>query len=273
MPPKLNPPIASAQDHDLLRNDMIEGGRIEKFRKMSLYTMMFLSAASPILYESYLLVWYIDCIGTLCLMAIVVQTHPGEIKKFGPVVFPTAGLPLVIVFASRASLLEIMPWMPFAISMWLLITVYSCPAMISLAQEVLQGHRPDLSKHGCYLHSVARDIEKDQDQAQDFDFNQTEFPKSIPQSALNHELAFMGRPASIISTNPGDIDLDEGNTIGKLVAARFLSHFSGEDARFMNFPDQMRFHSQDSSAHCPEAPEDSLNANYSTTGSTSIDHL
>ncbi|CAD6447097.1 fc789627-3e53-445c-83d8-1a9ac8f5e52b [Sclerotinia trifoliorum] len=273
MPPKLNRPIASTQHHNSLRNDIIEDGRIEKFRKMSLYTMMFLSAASPILYESHLLAWFIDCLGTLCLMAIVVRKYPDEIKKFGPVVFPTAGLPLVIIFASRASLLETMPWMPFAISMWLLITVYSCPAMMSLAQEVLQGHRPDLSKHGCYLHTVARDNEKDQDQAQDFDFNQTELLKSMPQSALNHELAFMGRPASIISTNTGDIDLDEGNTIGKFVAARFLSHFSGEDARFTDFPDRMRFHSQDISAHFPEAPEDSLIGHYSTTGSTSDDHV
>ncbi|KAJ8070732.1 hypothetical protein OCU04_001102 [Sclerotinia nivalis] len=273
MPHKLNPPIASTQDHNSLRNDIIEDRRIEKFRKMSLYTMMFLSAASPILYESYLLAWYIDCLGTLCLMAIVVGTHPNEIKKFGPVVFPTAGLPLVIVFASRVSLLEIMPWMPFAVSMWLLITVYSCPAMISLAQEVLQGHRPDLSKHGCYLHNVARDIEKDQGQAQGFDLNQTQFLKHMPQSAVNRDLAFMGRPASIISTNPSDIDLDEGNAIGKFVAARFLSHFSGEDARFMDFTDQMRFHPQDNSTHCPEAPEDSLIGHYSTTGSTSDDHV
>ncbi|KAF7868566.1 hypothetical protein EAF04_005097 [Stromatinia cepivora] len=270
---KLDSPVASMQDHSSLQNDIIENKRIQKLKKMSLYTMMFFSAASPILYESSLLAWYIDFLGTFCLMTIVVRTHPDEIKKFGPVVFPTAGLPLVIVFASRASLLEIMPWMPFAISMGLLITIYSCPAMVSLAQEVLQGHRPDLSKHGCYLHNVAQDIEKDQDQAQGFDFNQTEFLNSMPQSAVNRDLAFMGRPASIISTNPSDIDLDEGNTIGKFVAARFLSHFSGEDARFTDFPDQMRFHSRDNSTQCPEAPEDSLIGHYSTTSSTSYDHI
>ncbi|KAI9645530.1 hypothetical protein NHQ30_006272 [Ciborinia camelliae] len=271
MPHEFDPPLASMQEYNSVRNDE-KYGKFERLRTMSLYTMMFLSMASPILHMSSIIAWYIDLLSTLGFMVIVIWTHPEEIKKFGPVVLPTAALLLVILFASRVSLLEIMPWMPFAISLWLLITVYSCPAMVALIQEVLQGSKQELSKHGRYLHNVARDDEEDQEQALIFDLNQKEPPKNTFQSAINRDIAFMGRPASTLSTNSSDIDLDEGDAIGKFVAARFLSHFPGEDARFMNVSNQVRFHSRDIPIHCLAAPEDSLIGNNSTTGSTIHDY-
>lgn len=163
--------------------------------------------------------------------------------------------------------------MPFAISLWLLITVYSCPALVSLVQEVLQVSRQDLSKHGHYLRNPARDVEEYQDHTPSFSLNQKEFPKSISRSEMNRDLAFMGRPASVISTKPSDIDLDEGNAMGKFVAARFLSHFREEDAEYMEISKEVRSHSQDIPMHCPETPEDSLVGHYSTTGSIIYGHI
>lgn len=188
-------------------------------------------------------------------------------------VFPTASLFLVmIVFTSRVSLLEIMPWIPFAFSIWLLITVYSCPATVSLVQEVLKGARLDSSKDGHHIQNFIWDVEEGQDQAPSFGFNQKEPLKRVPQSTMDHELAFMGRPTSIISTTPSDIDLDEGNTTARLVGARFLSHFQEDSRESMEFLDELRLHPQDNSTNSLKASDDSLIVHYSTTGSEFHDH-
>ncbi|KAB8301296.1 hypothetical protein EYC80_003178 [Monilinia laxa] len=256
---EFKPPLALK----LERNNKIEDENLERSRVISLYIMMFLSMASPILHESYLLAWYIDLLSTLGFMITVVLTHPKEIKKFGPVILPIAGLLSVIVFANRVSLLETMPWMPFAISMWLLITVYSCPALASLIHEVIQESGQGFSKHGCYFHNVTRDIEEDQCQSADFDLNQRIPLQSTSMSAINRGLAFMGRPASHMSTNSSDIDLDEGNAMAKFFVARFLSHTLETDSRLMSFPKEVRFHSRDLPMHGPEIPDDSLIGHYS----------
>lgn len=185
--------------------------------------------------------------------------------------FPTAGLPLVVLFATRVSLLEIMPWMPLAISMWLGITVYYCPAMVSMIQEVLQGSRLDSFKSRRYISNDSRDVERDPDQAPDFYLKQNNHLRSLSQLARSHDLAFMGPSSSTISTTSSDIDLDEGNIIGKFVAARFLSHFQ-EDKSTMDFLDEVRFHSRDKDIHNPETPEDSLIGHHSRAGSTIHDH-
>ncbi|KAG4027395.1 hypothetical protein MFRU_030g00310 [Monilinia fructicola] len=268
---EFKPPLASTQRNTMERNSKIEDGNLERSRIMSLYAMMLLSMASPILHESYLFAWYIDLLSTLGFMITVVLAHPKEIKKFGPVVLPIAGLLSVIVFANRVSLLEIMPWMPFAISMWLLITVYSCPALVSLLHEVIQESGKGFSKHGHYFHNVARDIEEDQYQSVKDDFHQRIPLKSISDSAINHELAFMGRPASKISTNSSDIDLDEDNATAKLVAARFLSHFRELDSGLINFPKEVRLHSRDVPIHGTEIP-DSLIGHYSGIESKIPEH-
>ncbi|KAF7895331.1 hypothetical protein EAF00_007145 [Botryotinia globosa] len=273
MATKFNIPVASTQERRPVRHDINEDKKSEKLRTMYLYTMMFLSIASPILYESSLIVWFINLLCTVALMVTVVRTHPEEIKKFGPVVFPTASLFLVmIVFTSRVSLLEIMPWIPFAFSIWLLITVYSCPATVSLVQEVLKGARLDSSKHDHYIHNFTRDVEEGQDQASSFGFNQKEPLKRVSQSTMDHELAFMGRPTSIISTTPSDIDLDEGNSNARLVGARLLSHFHEDSRESMEFLDELRLHTQDHFTDSFEAPNDSLIGHYSTTGSAFHDH-
>ncbi|TGO54759.1 hypothetical protein BCON_0102g00150 [Botryotinia convoluta] len=273
MATKFNPPVASTQERKPVQNDINEDKKSEKLRTMYLYTMMFLSIASSILFETSLFAWFINILFTVALMVAVVRTHPEEIKKFGPVVLPTASLFLVmIVFTSRVSLLEIMPWIPFAFSMWLLITVYSCPATVSIVQEVLQGARLDLPKHGHYNHNSIWDVEEGQDQAPSFGFHQKEPLKRVSQSAMDHELAFMGRPASIISTTPSDINLDEGNATARLVGARLLSHFRQDSRESMEFLDELRLHSQDNFTNSLEASDDSLMGHYSTTGSAFHDH-
>lgn len=186
-------------------------------------------------------------------------------------VLPTGGLLSVILFAGRVSLLEIMPWIPFAISMWLLITVYSFPALLSLIEEVIQGSRQGLSKHSRCSHKFAPDIEEDQNRSSSFDFKQNELSKSRSKSQIDRDTAFMDHPASIISTSSNDIDLDEGNANGKLVAARFLSYLHGYDAGFIDSP-QEEFHSQLVPMYCPKLPEDSSMSHYSTTGATDHDY-
>ncbi|TGO25426.1 hypothetical protein BPAE_0080g00170 [Botrytis paeoniae] len=273
MATKFNLPVALTQERRPVQHDINEDKKSEKLRTMYLYTMMFLSIASPILYESSLFAWFINILFTVTLMVAVVRIHPEEIKKFSPVVLPTASLFLVmIVFTSRVSLLEIMPWIPFAFSMWLLITVYSCPATVSLVQEVLQGARLDLPKHGHYIHNFTWDVEEGQDQAPSFGFKQKEPLKRVSQSTIDHELAFMGRPTSIISTTPSDIDLDEGNATARLVGARLLSHFGEDSHESMKFLDELRLHSQDNFTNSLGASDDSLIGHYSTTGSAFQDH-
>ncbi|KAF7951369.1 hypothetical protein EAE96_006684 [Botrytis aclada] len=273
MASKFNPPVASTQERRPVRHDTNEDKKSEKLRTMCLYIMMFLSIASPILYESSLFVWFINILCTVALMVAVVRTHPEEIKKFGPVVLPTASLLLVmIVFTSRVSLLEIMPWIPFAFSMWLLITVYSCPATVSLVQEVLQGARLDLPKHGHYIRNFTWNVEEGQDQAPSFGFNQKESLIRVSQPKMDHELAFMGRPASIISTTPSDINLDEGNATARLVGARLLSHFREDSRESMEFLDEMRLLSQSNFTNSLEASDDSLMRHYSTPESGFHDH-
>ncbi|KAF7912968.1 uncharacterized protein EAF01_001989 [Botrytis porri] len=273
MASKFNLPIASTQERRPVRHDINEDKKSEKLRTMYLYTMMFLSIASPILHESSLFAWLVNILCTVALMVAVVRTHPEEIKKFGPVVIPTASLFLVmIVFTSRVSLLEIMPWIPFAFSIWLLITVHSCPALVSLVREVLEGCGLNLPKHGHYIHNFTWDVEEGQDQAPSFWFDQKKPLKRVSQSTMDHELAFMGRPTSIISTTPSDIDLDEGNATARLVGARLLSHFREDSRESMEFLDKLRLHSQDNFTNSLDASDDSLIGHYSTTGSEFNDH-
>lgn len=58
MATKFNLPVASTQEPRPVRHDINEDKKSEKLRTMYLYTMMFLSIASPILYESSLIVWF-----------------------------------------------------------------------------------------------------------------------------------------------------------------------------------------------------------------------
>ncbi|KAF7918097.1 hypothetical protein BELL_0039g00280 [Botrytis elliptica] len=274
MTTKLNLLVTPTQERRPVRHDVNEDKKSEKLRTMYLYTMMFLSIASPILHESSLIAWLINIFCTVALMVAVVRSHPEEIKKFGPVVLPTASLFLVmIVFTSRVSLLEIMPWIPFAFSVWLLITVYSCPATVSLVQEVLRGARLDSPKHGHYIQNFIWDVEEGQDQAPSFGFNQKEPLKRVSQSTMDHEVAFMGRPTSIISTTPSDIDLDEGNATARLVGARLLSHFREDNRESIQFLDDLRFHSQDNFTNSLESSDDSLIAHHSKIGSEFSDHI
>ncbi|TEY77402.1 hypothetical protein BOTCAL_0055g00100 [Botryotinia calthae] len=273
MATRFNPSVTSTQDRNPVRNDINKDEKTEKPKTMYLYTMMFLSIASPILYESSLFTWFINIICTVALMIAVVRTHPEEIKKFGPVILPTASLFLVmIVLTSRVSLLEIMPWIPFAFSMWLLITVYSCPATVSLVQEVLQGVKLDLPKHGHYIHNSTWDVEEGQDQAPSFGLIQKGPLKLVSKSTMDHELAFMGRPTSIISTSPSDIDLDEGNATARLVGPRLLSHFQEDSRESMEFLDEVRLHSQDNSTNSLEASDHSLMGHCSPSGSAFLNH-
>ncbi|KAM0140468.1 hypothetical protein ACHAP3_002773 [Botrytis cinerea] len=273
MATRFNPSAASMQERNPVRRDINKDEKTEKLKTIYLYTMMFLSIASPILYESSLFAWLINIICTVALMIAVVRTHPEEVKKFGPVVLPTASLFLVmIVFTSRVSLLEIMPWIPFAFSMWLLITVYSCPATVLLVQEVLQGVKLDLPKHGHYIHNSTWDVEEGHDQAPSFSLIQKEPLKLVSNSAMDHELAFMGRPTSSISTTPSDIDLDEGNATARLVGARLLSQFQEDSRESMEFLDELRFRSQDNLTNSLDTSDHSLMGHYLTSGSAFLDH-
>ncbi|KAM0149254.1 hypothetical protein ACHAPG_009512 [Botrytis cinerea] len=251
MATRFNPSVASMQERNPVRRDINKDEKTEKLKIIYLYTMMFLSIASPILYESSLFAWLM----------------------FGPVVLPTASLFLVmIVFTSRVSLLEIMPWIPFAFSMWLLITVYSCPATVLLVQEVLQGVKLDLPKHGHYIHNSTWDVEEGHDQAPSFGLIQKEPLKLVSNSAMDHELAFMGRPTSSISTTPSDIDLDEGNATARLVGARLLSQFQEDSRESMEFLDELRFRSQDNLTNSLDTSDHSLMGHYLTSGSAFLDH-
>ncbi|TGO58550.1 hypothetical protein BOTNAR_0179g00100 [Botryotinia narcissicola] len=191
MATKFNLPVASTQERRQVRHDINEDKKSEKLRTMYLYTMMFLSIASPILYESSLIVWFINLLCTVTLMVTVVRKHPEEIKKYSE-----EGPP----------------------------------------------------------------------------FNQIELLKRVSQSTMDHELAFMGRPTSIISTATSDIDLDEGNSTARLVGARLLSHYQEDSRESMEFLDELRLHTQDHFTDSLEASDNSLIGHYSTTGSAFYDH-
>lgn len=57
MSSKSNPAPAAAQGYPHVRHDGIEDRKAEKYRMISLCAMIFMSIASPILYESSLLAW------------------------------------------------------------------------------------------------------------------------------------------------------------------------------------------------------------------------
>lgn len=58
MPLRSNPFLASIQELIPGQKRIIEDRQFEGIRTMPMYIMMFLSMASPILHDSYLLAWY-----------------------------------------------------------------------------------------------------------------------------------------------------------------------------------------------------------------------